>query len=236
MSARRVGVSRTVSVGRVTGSASWPFAVAALSPMAWYRHGEASGTTMLDSSGNGRVGTYTAMTLGVTGATTDADTAITANGATPSHGDVTHAAWMDNLTAFTLAQWVKFTSSSAMVGIADSGGANWTFGLFANTSGTPALSVANTGTVTSVTGGFNDGAWHLFAGTWDHAASNTAKIYADGTLLNTTTVTVANTGTSSGIQIGGRNSTAYWTGSLDESLIFNYALTGTQISTLYAAR
>jgi concanavalin A-like lectin/glucanase superfamily protein len=44
----------------------------------YYRHGEASGTTMVDSSLTGNNGTYTTVTLGVTGhVANDSDTAVT---------------------------------------------------------------------------------------------------------------------------------------------------------------
>jgi hypothetical protein len=58
---------------------SWASEIAADSPDTWWRLGESSGTTAVDSSGNGNDGTYTnSPTLGVTGLVDgDSDTAIT---------------------------------------------------------------------------------------------------------------------------------------------------------------
>jgi hypothetical protein len=72
----------------------YPAEVLADAPLAYYRLGEASGTAMLDSSGSGRHGTYTAVTLGTAGLLGgDADKAATFNGTT-SEGIVPYAAWM----------------------------------------------------------------------------------------------------------------------------------------------
>jgi Concanavalin A-like lectin/glucanases superfamily/Putative peptidoglycan binding domain len=84
--------------------------VLADSPLAYYRHGEASGTTLVDSSGNGRNGTWTVAptAFGVTGLISgDADTAVEYSGTTSGTlATVTDAAWMDS-TYLTVEMWVK---------------------------------------------------------------------------------------------------------------------------------
>ncbi|HJR88836.1 MAG TPA: hypothetical protein VJ782_01585, partial [Aeromicrobium sp.] len=89
----------------------------ALAP-AWYgRLGEPSGTTMNDSSGNARHGTYeNSAILGATGLLVgDSDTAIAptvGNGI----GIVADAAWMD-VTAISLVALIKVTAGSTNRGI-----------------------------------------------------------------------------------------------------------------------
>lgn len=81
--------------------------VLADSPLAYYRLGEASGTTITDSSGNSRNGTWTATpTQGVDGLILgDADDAVDMDGST-HYGQVTDAAWMDSST-IALEAWIK---------------------------------------------------------------------------------------------------------------------------------
>jgi hypothetical protein len=83
-------------------ASAYSAAVLADSPLAYYRLGEASGTTMTDSSGNSRNGTYAGSpTLGAPGLVTgDSDTAVTFNG-TSQQAQVAFGSWM-NTTALTL--------------------------------------------------------------------------------------------------------------------------------------
>jgi len=70
-------------MGALTFSTPYSVAVAADSPIAWWRLGESSGTNAADSSGNSRDGTYAGTpTLGAPGYTRDGNTAVTFNGTT----------------------------------------------------------------------------------------------------------------------------------------------------------
>lgn len=90
---------------------SFATVMAALSPSVWWRQAESSGSTMTDSSGNARHGTYpNAPTFSQTGLLHDGDT-NTANvystGAT-TYGQINNAAWM-NVTTFSAFARIKPT-------------------------------------------------------------------------------------------------------------------------------
>ena len=92
------------------GGGSYSAAVLADGPLAYYRLGDSSGTTMTDSSGNGRNGTYAGSpTLGAPGLVIgDTDTAVTFNG-TSQQAQVPYGSWM-NTTSLTLEAIIKPTS------------------------------------------------------------------------------------------------------------------------------
>lgn len=79
------------------GGGTYASEVAADTPLAWWRQGDASGTTMADSSGNSRSGTYSgSYTLGAAGLITgDSDTCVDYSGGSAL---VANAAWMDVAT------------------------------------------------------------------------------------------------------------------------------------------
>lgn len=85
-------------------------AVLADAPLGYWRLGEASGTTMVDSSGNGRNGTYAAgVTLGTAGLITgDTDTAVTVSTAGGA-GAIANDTWM-NVDTFTAEAVFNCTS------------------------------------------------------------------------------------------------------------------------------
>ena len=94
-----------MSIGVVAASyvasAAYVAAVLADTPLAYYRLGESSGTTMNDGSGNARHGTYSGTyTLGAAGLLPgDTDKAVDfTNGA----GQVAYAAWMNASPSFTV--------------------------------------------------------------------------------------------------------------------------------------
>lgn len=79
-------------------------------PLAYYRMGEASGTTLVDSSGNGRNGTWTGgPTFAQPGLlTSDPNTSVSFDN-TDDRATVVSAAWM-NVSAITLETLVNLTS------------------------------------------------------------------------------------------------------------------------------
>lgn len=77
------------------GGGTYSAEVLADSPAAYWRLGESSGSTMTDSSGNNRNGTYYTTTLGATGLlSTGSDTA--ASWAGTGAATVAHSAWLDS--------------------------------------------------------------------------------------------------------------------------------------------
>lgn len=91
-------------------------AIMAQSPAGYWRQGDLSGTTMTDSSGNARHGTYTGSpTLGVAGLDGSADTAATYV-ANTSYGRVTFGSWM-NSSSFSMSCIFKVgTTVGSLIG------------------------------------------------------------------------------------------------------------------------
>lgn len=90
-------------------------AVLSDNPYAFYRFGEASGTTAVDSSGNGRDGTYVnSPTLGVPGAGAGSDTAATFASSSSQYMDANLAGFGSLLGNSTVEFLFSTTSSSSM--------------------------------------------------------------------------------------------------------------------------
>ena len=78
----------------------------------------------------------------------------------------------------------------------------------------------------------NDGLWHHVTGTW--ISSGNVKIYLDGTLKDTTSISGTYSGSVSAASIGNNaDGGGFWIGSIDEVSIFNYELTAANVTTLY---
>lgn len=100
--------------------ASYLAAVTADTPAAQYRLGDLAGTTMTDSSGNGRDGTYANVTLGTTGLIPgDTNKAVTLSKAALSRGVVTYGAWMNSPTALTVEALLQCPDYTAEQHIGD---------------------------------------------------------------------------------------------------------------------
>ena len=80
-----------------------------------------------------------------------------------------------------------------------------------------------------------DGLWHHVAVTWDSSSANEIKLYLDGTLKDTTSLTAGSiTGSFANAAIG--NNTAgggFWKGNIDELVLFNKTLDSTEVRDLY---
>lgn len=229
--------SHYVDGGGPGGGGNYDVEVLADSPLAYYRLGESSGTSMVDASGNGRNGTYTGVTLGASGALSgDTDTAITLAGASTSYASVPFAAWMSP-AAVTLEAWVKSTSTDAVVfGTMQTFGQPYylrissTLGLYfaARTSGGDSWA-NNTGQTV------RDGNWHHIVGTF---TPGTIKAYLDGALVATNTGgAYANSliAATSDLAIGRRGNGLYFGGQVDEVAIYGTALSATRVAAHYAA-
>lgn len=214
---------------------SYSSEVLADSPLLYLRMGESSGTTMTDSSGNGRNGTYVGSpTFGATGAVGDGDTATTFNGTTQS-GSVADAAWMDVTTA-SVETWFKTTASGdqQMTGRWDSQSTSrqaiyldfvsaGQIRVIARISGaTRIVSAADTG--------LRDGNWHHVVGTYD---GTTLALYVDGTLASS----AAWSGTLPNIafeyQVALRTGTGRFNGTLDEVAFYGGALSAARVLAHY---
>lgn len=94
------------------GSQSYDQVVMASAPTAYWRMGESSGTTMVDSTGHGYAGTYyNSPTLGSTGAV-PGDTAVLFNG-TSHRAEVPHKAALNPRSGeYAIETWMKWTGTA----------------------------------------------------------------------------------------------------------------------------
>lgn len=215
--------------------------VLALSPLLYWRFGETSGTSAADSSGNGRNGTYIGSpTLGTAGLLwQDADKSCTFDGVN-DRVEIADAAWMD-VTTFSIVAMIKRTATSGspqnvMIRVGSAGNFVFSFRL---DSGKPTLFIFDLGvgsTYDSVQGptalNLNE-EYHVVC-TFDDA-SNVAKMYVDGSLVATKTLsTTPASSANATINVGGNASGGdLFTGVLDEVSFHPTVFTAGQVTTLY---
>ena len=197
--------------------------------LAYWGDGEGSDGVAADSSGNAVTSTLVGgatWTSGVSGYGLHFD------GST----GYTNAAW-NQLTGNaprTLATWFKTTSTA---------NANWLSWGNNTSNGLSQLGVYQGGIgylgyandLTVPIGSYADGNWHQLVVTFD---GSTMRLYLDGTQAATKTTTLA-TGSSSTIDVGhsiSGDGNQYYSGSLDETAVYGYALTAPQVAGGYAAR
>ncbi|MCX6117436.1 MAG: LamG domain-containing protein, partial [Proteobacteria bacterium] len=212
---------------------SYQGVVLADSPIGYWRMGETSGTTVIDSSGNGMNGTYiNSPTLSVAGHITgDSNTAITLNGST-QYATVSHSS-----TAITGAMSAEAWYRSSNVAIGEQqilskfpgGDTNYYFGIYQSKV---ELAVTGNQYKQSTSTLSNNTLYHLVA-TYD--LSN-VRFYINGILDATVPLTVTPVSSGSLLNIArysGGNS--YVFGTLDEVGLYNYTLSPTQIANHYNA-
>ena len=223
------------------GASSYYDQVMADSPLAYWRLGEASGTTAADETANNYDGTYVGSpTLGVTSALpSDANTAITL-----TEAQYVEATGVADLTGdWTVEAWVKPSAT------ANSGRMIYSRWATNSTGRQIAIYITNSGNYIQVDVPFVaailTGTTALSNGTWYHIAvkreSNAWTIYVNG--VSDATTTNATAQESNGVVRLGRPETTTGTssddnafaGSLDEVAIYSSALSGTRIAAHYAA-
>lgn len=213
--------------------------VKTFSPLAYWRLGEAVGTSgsgsVADASGNGRNGTPTGITFGGAGAITAPDTSVDFDASSSEIGFGT-ADWLDGLTAFTIQFWCRPDSISAGNVLSDwSGSGNGhflmrfnggSFQLFVNTPNQAG------GTVTTSVG----------TGAWQHVAvvynGSQLQAYRNGSTSGTpASVSGTLTSTNSNPLMLGNSphSTGRYDGKLDEFAIHATALSAANILAIYNA-
>lgn len=218
-------------------AADYRSTILADSPVAYWRLGEASGSTASDEVGSSD-GTYGGdVTLGVTGALSgDSNTSISLAGSSTQYDGVTVSslATASYSSGITIELWVYWDSStSAGMPIEAREGTDGNDRIFFDArSGTPHWDFNIAGTwYTAVGAGIQDG-WHLYAFTHD---GTNAKTYRDGVLQNTQSASAATFApTSMGIGQDG-NGFNVFTGGIDEVAIYNTALSATELLAHYTA-
>tara|TARA_R110002020_G_scaffold72164_1_gene185711 strand:+ start:2236 stop:4455 length:2220 start_codon:yes stop_codon:yes gene_type:complete len=156
--------------------------------------------------------------------------------------DIGNPAALQITGALTISCWVKSSDTTDYVLIQkDDIGSNRSYALWGNEWGVaPAVDVQflvfNGGSATTVnsTTDINDGNWHHVVAVYN--PSTTMQIYIDGSLdgENTTSIPASIDNDPANFQIGrGGNGLYYMDGKISEVCIFNYALSASNITTLY---
>jgi RHS repeat-associated protein len=193
-------------------------AVLADNPVRYYRFGETSGTTAVDSSPSGVNGTYTGYAaLGATGALSgDTNKAVDANAATNGNAVVTApvAGLPAGNSARTVEGWFKSTGRyQHMAGYSG-------FAITVEQFGTLTLSTGIDSLGASVPYSVEDGNWHHTAATFD---GTTARLYLDGVAVGSKPMTLSATPT-------GTTTISTTYGTSDEHAIYNTALSPARIA------
>lgn len=219
-------------------------------PLVWYKINEGSGTTATNSgTASSANGTYSAVTLGVTGQIGAGD-AGTWNATTSVLTAASNAAF-NGLSAFTLCWLVNFAT------VGEGTGASWAR-FWENSSGDQVLFESTTFQINAVFNGsggnavthtaisvFTASAWQWVFVTLDTAGDWKAHLYrgisgaATEFTYSGTPTAGSGTKTANAVTkyIGNRNGNDRTAdGQIDEFLLFNYVLSGTQMSniTLYS--
>lgn len=208
--------------------------VLADSPLAYWRLGEASGTTAADSTSNGRNGTYNGPTLGVPGAIGDGNTAASFDG---TNDNVTvPSTGLDAGNVFSVEAWVKGSKSTGDRTIVSrwhgASTQRWVVGVnsatgivtvFVRTSGYP--SVSHTTDVL-------DGAWHHVA----FVRTGTQQVlYVDKVAASMSDSGTVQAGAN--LAIGSKvDNSEWWAGQVDEVAVYGTALSSTRVAAHYDAR
>jgi len=213
-------------------------------PKAYYRLGEASGTTTNDISGNALNGTYntSGVTYGVAGAIlNDTDTAVTFDG-TAGYMALPAGVSPAGLSAFSFSLWFKpgtlvASTNHRIISNANTGSSNAGFDCGLNGSTGGVFFAMGNGT----TNAFANSTTNLVAGTWYHLVGtfdgSNVRFYLNGILQ--TTSALSGTIASSGFLINiGRNPAYtgdYVAGSFDDTAVYYSTLSGSQVTALYNA-
>jgi alpha-galactosidase len=220
------------------GAPNPPFArtVANEQPVGWWRLGESSGSVAADSSGHGNAGTiYLAgTTLGSAGAIGgDSDGAIEFDNTGSDHNSYIDLGNPQELQidAGSVETWVKTTNTETDgQAVAIKWGA---YGIFLS-EGLPGVFDWSTLTYHGSTGEaafVADGDWHHIVLTFRSGVTNGTRIYVDGELVLTATITVLDQTHDALIAAGNHPATTNWyTGTIDEVAFFQDVLSAAQIA------
>ncbi len=230
-------------VGGYSPSAYWPMQDSGTVPYAGVVPGGGGGTSYPDTSGNAN----TATPQGGTGAVVASTSGPLGGGSVTLNGTT---GWLETTNqyagpqVFTQLAWFRTTGSGSIFSFEDQQGAsasNWDRMIWVDPSGHVVAGVYSGSTQEAVSSGtYNDGKWHLVAVTLSSAG---LALYVDGSLVGSNTATTAQA-YSGWWHIGWSNAvngwpdpptTAYFPGSLAGVGIIPTALSGSEISALYAS-
>jgi hypothetical protein len=236
---------------------TYPTVILGDHPAAYYRLGEASGSTAVDSSGNAHTGTYLGgVTLGQPGALAgDSDTSVGFNGV----DSIVDTNFQPDDPSFTIEAWVKPSAAIANQWLVAgrSSAVSLSYNAWDGRS-QPVHATAGYAGISFFDGTYFDvtlstatlplNQWTYLAGTWDNSTKS-LDLYINGVLNNAQsfpgkTSVVGPFGTSQVFQIGAFDETLhggrpykaqYFQGGIDEVAYYSYALTSAQVQAHYKA-
>lgn len=198
---------------------------------------EGSGTTASDSSGNNFTGTLQGNATW--GAGQIGTSSVSLDGSSGTDVDMPEAV-VNTTQSYSVATWVRLNNTSAVhTAVSLDGtqmsafylqlaGGDFCFCAFSADTTSPTLFRAATTTTPNV------GQWYHLAGIYD-ATAKTIALYVNGALVQTTAYPSA--WLASGHTVIGRgkyqgNAVDFWPGQIDDTHIYNIALTASQVQTL----
>lgn len=224
---------------RVSSNPAYVAAVLADSPLAYWRLDETSGTTALDSSGNGKNGTYEgSLDLGQ-------PPLITNGKSLHCHGSIAGVNIASSFSIptatspFTFEAWIKLTATGTrpiVSGRTSSGSQQLDFGVTSNHLYVQPNADNNTGLITLQSpGAVNDGAAHHVV-----ATRTTAKLwtlYIDGASVATQSDGMTSGCTSLNVAYIGKEpvNLLYMDGTIDEVAVYQSALSAARVLAHYNA-
>ncbi len=217
-----------------TGTAAYASAVLADNPLGYWRLGEASGSTAIDSSGRGNDGTFNgAVTLGTGGAIADGDTSISLTN-TAGYVDAGNPAELDiSDDTLTIEAWVNPSAVATMpiAGKTQSGRNDYTLWLVSSGGRNVAHFNLYNGSGEANFNGTIDvpvDEWTHITGTYD---GTTASIYVNGVLDRTRSFSGNISGNDAlNFEIGRRtNSGHQFRGQIDEVALYGDALSADRV-------
>jgi RHS repeat-associated protein len=226
-------LSRLVTTTLPTAPSQYSALVKGQNAYAYWRLGEPSGTTMADSSGNGRNGSYVnSPTLGVTGALTDdSNTAMTV----PSTAYTATASGISLANqSFSISFWAKRGSAGSNDAFVGQGTATTHNGLVVGFRSSNVFTFAFWGNDLDTAATYTDTNWHHWAVSYD-ASAKVRKIYRDGVEVATGTTTTNYQGSGT-LTIGDHPSASGWAAqgsTVDEVGVWTRALAPAEVQQQY---
>jgi RHS repeat-associated protein len=229
-------LDRLVKTTLPTGPNPYAALAKGQSPYAYWRLGESSGTTMADSSGNGRAGTYVnSPTLGAAGALPgDTDTSMTV---APANYTATASGISLANQSFSISFWMKRAAAGATDYAVGQGTNTTNNGLRIGFKAANTFEFGFIGNTLATTATYSDTNWHHWAATYD-ASTNARKIYRDGVEVASDTASADYQGSGSlvlGSTAWNGSGDSMQSGSLDEVGVWTRVLTPAEVGQQYGA-
>ncbi len=212
----------------------------------YWRLGESSGSTGLDSIGNLPLTELAGVTHGVPGGVLSSPDGASAFDGSPVDGSASTTTAITAPTVFSESIWFRTTSTTGgkLLGFGNTQSGlstGYDRHLYLDNAGHLDFGVYNNGTyVAASPGSYNDGAWHEAVGT---LSPSRMVLYVDGAQVAANTATTTAQPYAGCWRLGGdrldgwpnQPSSAYFAGALDDAAIYpTAALTAAQVSQQYA--